>query len=112
MSARRRRPLLPPRALLALLSLLTMSLAACPGEPTSCEEAACDGETEMCVLFGSDTLEPPSASCQPLPVACEDDPTCACLDQNTGEDEANRFCLDTGGCSVEGDVLMVVCPGG
>lgn len=59
------------------------ALAGCaffPTGPTTCEEAACDRDTELCRAFGSDTItEADSAVCEPLPAACLPDVTCECL---------------------------------
>ncbi len=95
-----------------MLLLTLVTLIGCSAEPTTCEEAACDGETQMCVLFGSDTLAPDTASCQPITTGCAQDRTCDCLDDNLDEDDNGRFCFDTGGCTVNGGVLELVCPGG
>ena len=99
------------RTALAAIILSTVA-AACSFEPTTCVEANCDGETEMCVLAGSDTFEPDSASCQPIVEGCEEDPTCECLDGVLSADEGNRFCFDAGGCTENNGVVELVCPGG
>jgi len=89
-----------------------VGLGGCVSEPASCAEAACDGTTEMCVFFGSDTLEPSTADCRPIVEGCEDDRSCECLDQSIEADSSLRFCFDAGGCTVNDGVIELVCPGG
>jgi hypothetical protein len=104
---------MPTRKLLAPLvaGALALVTAACDYGPATCAAAACDGAVEMCVLYGSDTFEPDSASCQPLPVGCESDRSCDCLDQTLTEDDGLRFCFDYS-CAMSGGVVEVICPGG
>lgn len=78
--------------------------AACSGGPSSCEEAGCDPETQFCRFFGSDTLEPPTASCAAIPPACEEDLSCECL----VEEEADSLAS----CDENGGLFRVIIPGG
>lgn len=94
--------------------ILLLVVSACgPSRPTTCAEAACDGEREMCVLFGSDVaFEPNVAQCGSLPLGCEQDLSCACVDRALTEGDQFRFCFDAGGCSVNDGVIELFCPGG
>ncbi len=98
--------------LMLILGLFGLSAFGCAQNPTNCEQAACDGETQMCVLLGSDTLEPSRAVCEPILAGCEDDHTCSCLDTEIEDDSSERFCFDTGGCTVNAGVIELICPGG
>lgn len=86
-----------------VLSLsFTLAFAGCDTGPTTCEEAACDSDTQYCRFYGSDVIgEPDSASCVEIPAECEATPTCECI-----------FTDDFGSCSVEGGLVVVVIPGG
>jgi len=89
------------RTVAALAFLLAGSLA-CSNEPATCEEAACDAETQYCQFLGSDVIgEPDSASCVEIPAECEATPTCECI-------HGDAF----GTCSVEDGLVVVVIPGG
>ena len=94
------------------IGIWALFVLGCTSEPRTCDEAACNGATEMCVLFASDTFAPNEATCQPILAGCEADRTCTCIDAAIGEEGALRFCFDVGGCTLNGEVLEVICPGG
>jgi hypothetical protein len=80
-------------------------------DATGC--AACDGEIEYCVFFGSDVSgEPGSYDCKPLPAACGEAPVCDCLEGAEASDFNLSFCLEEGGCEETSRGLKVTCPGG
>lgn len=84
---------------------------ACEGSGLSCRE--CDPDSEVCVEFRSDIDEPAMFECAELPSVCEDDPTCACLEENTAvEGTSLFFCDGQGRCDDDGRVMEVSCPGG
>jgi hypothetical protein len=89
----------------ALLLVAAVATVACSFEPSTCDEAACDAETEYCRLFGSDTPAPSSASCVALPEECAEAPDCACM--LAAEDE-NSIAT----CDDSGDVVVMTVPGG
>lgn len=90
---------------------LVLSLG-CAREPSSCDEAKCDATREYCVLYGSDTMAPSTASCHDLPSSCADAPSCDCLETEQ-EQEGLAFCFEAGSCEeAEGEAVQVVCPGG
>jgi hypothetical protein len=96
---------LVPAIARVVVAAFAIALSACASKPTSCEQAACDPETEYCTLFGSDTLEPSTASCFALPDECAEAPDCACM--LAAEDENSiATCEET-----EGGIVMTV-PGG
>lgn len=100
------------RIVFSCLVAAVAMLSACGNErPSTCAEAACDGATEMCVFYGSDTLEPSLAQCEPVIDDCSEDRTCACLDAAV-EEGTYRFCLDAGSCTETDGVIELVCPGG
>ena len=77
-------------------------------------EADCDPQTEILVLYGSDTTDQDDKlSCEAAPASCGDAPDCECL---RGQRLANGwnldFCLDPGECDDDDDVVYLVCPGG
>lgn len=88
-----------------VVALALAAAAGCSGTPSSCEEAACDPETEICRLFGSDTLEPSTASCAEIPAPCADDLSCDCLLAQEGEGSIAT-------CEESGGVFRVIYPGG
>lgn len=87
----------------AIIVLCLVGLSGCVSEPSSCEEAECDPAIEFCLLFGSDTLEPSSASCRPFPDACAEAATCECLLE---DQDAIATCEEDNGA------FSVVVPGG
>ncbi|MCP4501931.1 MAG: hypothetical protein GY822_18390 [Deltaproteobacteria bacterium] len=89
------------RIFLGFTTAAMVFLVACgPTEPTSCEEAACDGRGNYCQFHGSDVVyESSSASCVDVPQACVDDVSCECIHGD-----------DFGECSLEEGVVWVVIP--
>ncbi len=100
------------RGWLVVAVMVLSGALACAVEPETCAAAACDGATEMCVFYGSDTLEPSVARCEPVVDACSEDRTCTCLETEVDEDSSYRFCLDAGSCTEQDGVVELVCPGG
>lgn len=95
---------------------MNRSLLLMLGLALSCgtDERECDAATEIEVLYGSDQVgKGPVTRCEMAPASCGDAPDCECL---RGQMLANGlrldFCLESGECDDEGDVVHVVCPGG
>lgn len=102
---RLRRPLL----CLRLLPLLIGAAIGCA------EDDACDPETEIEVLYGSDQGGVPSTTvCEVAPATCGEQPDCACLEGQMLDNGLRLdFCLEEGSCGAEDDgVVAIVCPGG
>lgn len=81
-----------------MIVLGLVAASGCAPGPSSCAEAGCDPATEFCLLLGSDTPEPSSASCRVYPDACAEAPTCECLleDQDpiaTCEEDMGAFSI-------------------
>ena len=83
--------------------LFLLTLLACDREPSSCDEAACDQEVSYCILYGSDTMAPSVATCEPLPEACGAAADCDCLLVEHP---------DIAVCEPDGDGVSIVIPGG
>lgn len=99
-----------------MVRLFVMLGGAALGVALGCgeENVACDPETEIEVLYGSDISdEPPVTACEVAPASCGDAPSCACLEGQMLDNGLQLdFCLEEGSCELEDGVVAIVCPGG
>ena len=95
-------------------ALTAVALALASTMVLGCSEAECEATTELRVTFGSDIAgDDGEVSCDPLPEACGETPTCECLQGQTLESGVNAdFCLEEGTCALKEGVLHLTCPGG
>ena len=92
-----------------LFVLVGLAVSGCSQGPASCDEAACDGAAEFCLVTGTDVpFESTGFTCQPLPAACTTTPTCECLRTSPEAICAAPPCA----CDETGDVVEVTIPGG
>ncbi len=102
---------------LGMVGLVLWSSLGCgSGDEPSGDCEGC-GADEYCVEYGSDVADEPSLfRCVALPTACEDEPTCTCLesvdDADSNMSVSLAFCLDLGTCQAPMGIPEVVCPGG
>lgn len=89
---------------LALAALALSVGCFSSSEPKTCAEADCEPDIEFCRFFGSDTLEPPTASCAAFPDACAATKTCECL--------VDEESFPAARCDTDGELLVVTIPAG
>lgn len=95
---------------LTLLAFFLGTVLGCMND----DVVECDPETELRIVYGSDTTESSSAVvCEAAPMACEDGIDCECLAGHTFESGVRAdFCLESGSCDDDDGTIEVVCPGG
>ena len=62
--------------------------------PFACGSMTCDGATQYCLDSYTEGMSDDVYTCEPLPAACKDQQTCACVEAETG-----HSCPGAPGCT-------------